>query len=144
MATLIAIVVVGAFDAVLLLPAPTFFAWTAIGALATSAKPIGEMALTPTTRRRLMLAAAVVGGLLILHSASQVTAMALAGKGDRAALARAARVDPGSYRIRMLLARAWVAAGRCDRARPYAEQASALLPRHPAPRAILKRCGKTR
>ena len=28
-ATLIAVVVVGAFDAVLLLPAPTFFAWTA-------------------------------------------------------------------------------------------------------------------
>ncbi len=39
-ATLIAIFVVGAFDAVLLLPVPTYFAWTVVGALATAARPI--------------------------------------------------------------------------------------------------------
>ena len=50
-ATLIAVAVVGAFDAVLLLPVPTLFAWTMIGALASSARPIREIALTPGRRR---------------------------------------------------------------------------------------------
>ena len=40
--------------------------------------------------------------------------------GERKAMESAAAIDPGSYRIRMLLARAWARAGRCDRAIPHA------------------------
>ena len=143
-ATLIALFVVGAFDAVLLLPAPAFFAWTAVGALATSARPIREVILTPTGRRRLAVAVVLVGGGLLLHSASQIAAMALAGGRSREALELAAKVDPGSYRIHMLLATGWRAEGRCDRARPHAERARDLFPNHPAPRVVLRACGRSR
>lgn len=143
-ATLIALFVVGAFDAVLLLPAPAFFAWTAIGALATSARPIREVILTPRGRRRLTIAAAVVGGVLLLHSISQVAAMVLAGSRSRERLELAAKVDPASYRIHMLLATAWRAGGRCDRARPHAERARELFPNHPAPHVVLRACRRNR
>ncbi len=142
-ATLIAIVVVGAFDAVLLLPTPTFFAWTVVGALASTARPIGEIALPPRTRRRLLVALAIVGGLLLARSVSQVAAMALSA-GSRDAMEWATRIDPSSYRLHMLLARHWRAEGRCDRGRPHAERARDLFPNHPAPRVVLRACGRTR
>ena len=56
-------------------------------------------------------------------------------------MARAAAIDPGSYRIRMLLARAWARAGRCDRAIPLARDARELFPNHPAPQQLLRACG---
>jgi O-antigen ligase len=140
-ATLIAVVVVGAFDAVLLLPAPTLFAWTTVGALASSARPIREIPLTPPLRRWLMVGAALVGGLLALRGGSQVVAMALSDGGTRKQMELAARIDPGSYRIHMVLAQQWRSAGRCDLARPHAMRAAALFPNHPAPRALLKACG---
>jgi O-antigen ligase len=143
-ATLIALFVVGAFDAVLLLPAPAFFVWTAVGALATSARPIHEAILTPAGRRRLTVAGVVVGGVLLLHSVSQIAAMAIAGGRSREALELAAKVDSGSYRIHMLLATGWRADGRCDRARPHAERARDLFPNHPAPRVVLRACGRRR
>ncbi len=139
-ATLIALFVVGAFDAVLLLPAPAFFAWTTIGALATSARPIHEAILTPSGRRRLTVAVSLVGGALLLHSVSQVAALALAGGRSREGLELAAKVDPGSYRIHMLLATAWRDERRCDRARPHAERARELFPNHPAPHVVLRAC----
>ena len=143
-ATLIAIVVVGAFDAVLLLPAPAFFVWTTVGALASTARPIRELPLTPLARRRVVIAVAVIGGLLLARSLAQVTAMALATKGDRERMELAARVDPGSYRIHIGLAQAWRRAGRCDRARPHAERARDLFPSHPAPQVVLRACRRAR
>jgi hypothetical protein len=140
-ATIMAIVVVGGFDAVILLPAPAFFACTVVGALASSARPIRAIQLSAIAGRRLRIAVAVVGAGLLMHSLSQVTAMALADDGSRAALELAAKVDPGSYRIHMRLAQQWRAAGRCDRARPHAERASQLFPNHPAPRVVLRACG---
>jgi O-antigen ligase len=143
-ATLIAIVVVGAFDAVLLLPAPAFFAWTAIGALASTARPVREMVLTPASRRRLMLGIGIAGGALVIRSLAQVAAMAIAADGTRDRMELAARVDPGSYRIQVALAQGWRTAGRCDQARSHAEHAAALFPHHPAPRSVLRACGKGR
>jgi len=144
MATIIAVVVVGAFDAVLLLPTPAYFAWTVVGALASSARPIREVALSPLARRRLTVAVAVVGGVLLIHSLSQVTAIVVSDGGTRKALELAAKVDPGSYRLHMRLAQEWRAAGRCDRARPHAERARELFPNHPAPRVVLRVCGGKR
>jgi hypothetical protein len=139
-ATVIALVVVGAFDAVLLLPTPTFFAWTVIGALASSARPIRQVPLSPLGRRRLTVAVAAVGGVLLIHSFSQVAAIAISNGGSREALELAAKVDPGSYRVHMRLAQQWRAAGRCDRAVAHAERARRLFPNHPAPKAVLRRC----
>jgi O-antigen ligase len=142
--TLLALLVVGAFDAVLLLPAPAFFVWTAIGALASTARPIHEVPLEGPVCRRAFAGAAVVGGLLVLYALSQVVAMAVASRGDKAALELAGRLDPGSYRIQIALAQGWRRAGRCDRARPHAERARDLFPQHPAPRVVLRACGKAR
>jgi hypothetical protein len=143
-ATIIAVVVVGAFDAVLLLPTPTFFAWTVIGTLASSARPIREVTLSPLGRRRLTVAVAAVGGVLLIHSFSQVAALAISDGGSREALELAAKVDPGSYRIHMRLAQQWRAAARCDRARPHAQRARELFPNHPAPQVVLRACGGKR
>jgi O-antigen ligase len=139
-ATLIAVVVVGALDAVLLLPAPTLFVWTTVGSLASGARPIGEIALTPGRRRALVAIVAIVGGILILRSSAQVVAMGLSDGGSRRQMELAAAIDPGSYRIQMVLAQQYRAARRCDLARPHAERAAALFPNHPAPKALLKAC----
>lgn len=141
-ATLIAIGTVGAFDAVMLLPVNTLFGWTIVGTLASSARPIREIRLTARSRRYLMLAAAAVGILFLWRSTAQVLAMGLFSTGKGAAMERASRVDPGSYRIHMLLAQSWQAAGRCDRARPHAEAAESLFPNYPAPRQVLQVCRK--
>ncbi len=143
-ATLIAVGVVGAFDAVLLLPVPTFFAWTIIGALASSARPIGEVSLTRTTRRRLFLAAAVVGGLFLARTMSQLVAMGLYSSGKESSMELASRLDPGNYRIHMLLGLGRRKAGGCERARPHAEAAAALFPENSAPRELLRACGVRR
>jgi O-antigen ligase len=138
-ATLLALVVVGAFDAVLLLPAPAFFVWTTIGALASTARPIRELSLTPPVHRRVLLAVAVLGGVLVVRSLAQVVAMAAAAEG-RGGMELAARLDPGSYRIQIALAQEWRRAGRCDRAREHAERARDLFPNHPAPTVVLRAC----
>ena len=140
-ATLIAVTVVGAFDAVLLLPVPTLFVWTIIGALASSARPIREIPLPPKTRRGVLIAVALLGTLFVARSAAQTIAMSVFSRGSRAAMETAAAIDPGSYRIRMLLGRAWARAGRCDRAIPHATAARDLFPNHPAPAQLLRACG---
>jgi O-antigen ligase len=140
-ATLIAIAVAGAFDAVLLLPVPTLFAWTLVGALASSARPIREIPLTSRSRRNLMLGVALVGALFVGRAATQTIAMSAFDGGERKAMERAASFDPGSYRIRMLLGRAWARAGRCDRAIPHATAARKQFPNHPAPAQLLRACG---
>jgi hypothetical protein len=140
-ATLIALAVVGAFDAVLLLPAPTLFAWTALGALASSARPIRQISLTGRTRRAAMLGVALVGTVFLARSLAQTVAMGVFADGRRSAMESAVAIDPGSYRIRMLLGRAWARAGRCDRAIPQANAARAMFPSHPAPVQLLRACG---
>ena len=140
-ATLIAIGVVGSFDAVLLLPVPSLFAWTVLGALTSSARPIGEVPLTSERRRAAMIGVTIVGILFAGRSAAQMIAMSVFSGGDRQAMEAAATIDPSSYRIRMLLGRAWARAGRCDRAIPHAAAARALFPNHPAPRQLLRACG---
>ncbi len=140
-ATLIAVAVVGAFDAVLLLPVPTLFTWTVIGTLASSARPIREVALPPPRRRAALIGVALVGLLFAWRSAAQTIAISVFSGGDRRAMETAAAIDPGSYRIRMLLGRAWARAGRCDRAIPQATAARKLFPNHPAPRQLLRACG---
>ena len=141
-ATVITVAVVGSFDAVLLLPAPTYFAWAIVGALATTARPVRELALDTGRRRRLLLAAAAIGSLFLLPAAARTVAMtvyATAERRERRELAT--RLDPGSYRIHMLLAQAWRAAGRCERARPHARAAAELFPHYPAAGRLLRLCG---
>jgi hypothetical protein len=143
-ATLLAVVVVGALDAVILLPVPTLFAWAIIGALTSSARPVREVVLSRRSRRALMAGGALVGALFICRSAAQMAAMGLYSSGKRDAMELASRVDPGSYRIQMLLGKSWLQRGRCDQARLHAQAARDLFPNHPAPARVLRACGGAR
>jgi hypothetical protein len=133
--------VVGAFDAVLLLPLPTLFVWTILGALASSARPLRVVPLTRRSRRGALAAVALVGLVFLGRSTAQTVAMGVFDGHERTAMERAAAIDPGSFRIRMLLALAWARAGRCDRAIPHASAARALFPSYPAPARLLRACG---
>lgn len=74
--TLLITVVVGAFDAVLLIAAPTLIAWTAFGALSHSGRPRVTLAPSPRVRRWWITLGATIGVLIVVRSALQVVAMA--------------------------------------------------------------------
>ena len=143
-ATLLALAVVGSFDAVLLLPIPTFFSWIIIGTLTATARPIREVILTSVSRRWALGAAAIIGFSFVGRSVAETTAMELYDSGKIRTMELGTRVDPGSYRMHMMLAAIWLRAGRCDRVRPHAEAARQLFPNHPAPLRILRSCGVKR
>jgi len=140
--TLVVLAGVSAFDAVLLLPAPTVLTATLLGALVRPPRrAVRIVELSDVRRARLIGAVALVGMLLVVRTVSQLGAMAVFSSGEKmGTLERAGRLDPGSYRIQMLLGYAWRNRGRCDLARPHAEAARALLPNHPAPRQLLAAC----
>ncbi|MCI0354559.1 MAG: hypothetical protein L0099_05905, partial [Acidobacteria bacterium] len=142
-ALLISVAVVGCFDAVLLLPAPTFLVWCAAGALAPPTPPRRTWTIPLSGRRRLatLLGICVVAFALLLRSGSQVAAMALYDSArDPAQQERAARIDPANYRIHILLARSYLRRDRCDRALSHAKSASALFPHYPAAQALTRAC----
>jgi Flp pilus assembly protein TadD len=99
--------------------------------------------LAQTPARRLGWTVAVLGALFAGRNASQLGAMAAYGTAGRLAdMERAAMLDPGSYRISMLLGYAWRNRGRCDRAREHGARAQRLYPNHPAPKQLLAACGR--
>jgi O-antigen ligase len=145
--TTAATVLVGLFDAVLLLAVPSLVAWALLGALAAGVggTPRWTPALPTARRQAAIVAVALLGTLFVVRSTSQVVAMATYenGRGARR-FDRAATADPGSYRIRMRAAQA--AFGRGDRARgcEHARAARSLYPRAPEARRLAGRCGGRR
>ena len=140
--TVLAAIVVGGFDAVLLLAAPSLIAWSVFGALAEP-KRATVTSLGGGAREWAPVLVFVVGGLAVLHSALQVGAMRYFTHDTRlATVERAALLDPGDYRIQLHLARAYLARGSCSRARPHARRAHDLFPHAPEPRQMLAACGE--
>ncbi len=143
-ATLAATLVVGCFDASLLLAPPTLFVWTLAGALATPAAVRMSIPLSTATARGL----AIVGGsiivalLLSLRSATQLASMAMFSSATTVgAYDRASLVDPGSFRIQMRIAEIAAGRGRCDLVKRHAIRAHALFPSAPEPAHLLAPCG---
>src|SRR5918992_631434 len=89
--TLLVTAVVGAFDAVLLLGAPSLIAWGLFGILA----PPGARwtrSISEGTRHSLLVVAVAVGAVLIVRSASQIVAMSVYPEiGDLRGVERASR-----------------------------------------------------
>lgn len=142
LATLVAAGVAGTFDAVLLLALPAFFVWTSAGALygGQATLPVAVDEQTGGERRQaglpvlhvLLVLMAAVGAV---RSASQLVAMEMyVAHGDRASLQRAARIDPGSYKLHLRLARG--GKGRCE----HALAARALYPNAEAARRLARGC----
>lgn len=143
--TVITTIVVGCFDAVLLLAVPSLVSWSLLGALAASVGPKARWTpdLDGGRRRVAMVALATVGTLSSLRAASQIGGMAIAESGRSWRVAeRAALVDPGSYRLRMRAADAAAARGDCRRAIGHARAAREMFPTAPAPRRLIRRCGR--
>ena len=148
-ATVLAIVAVGAFDAVLLLPAPSLIAWSILGALAGSLEPPpaerGSIRVPVFMQRVAIVIVLVAGGAAVVRSASEVVAMALyvaatrTGVNDHT-LELATRMDPGSYRIQLRLAESYAHGRSCSRARAHSAAARALFPNAAAPRHVLAEC----
>jgi hypothetical protein len=139
-AVLAATVTAGAFDAVLLLAAPSFLTWTAVGALGADDAGLGAGARRPRGWRVLagaLLAVAAVG-------AAHLGAMALASTGRDRAIDVAARLAPGDYRIQLRAAQVAQQSGRCEAARHRAATAQALAPTAAAPARVLRACSPAR
>jgi O-antigen ligase len=141
LATIVAVVIVGAFDAVMLLPTPSAIFWPALGALAA---PTTARIAIPLPRAFRLAASGLV---LILglgtaaHSVAQLVAMDTYGDGTRVpAVEAASRWDPGSYRIQARLADLDLHHGHCAAARARAERARRLFPSAPEPRRVLAEC----
>lgn len=144
-ATVVITIVVGLFDAVLLLAPPTMCVWLLLGVYAEPASASApRRGLTTGVRQ---WAPVVVFALALMasgRSVLQIAAMQTVSTTTRiSALQRAALFDPGSYRIRLRLAEAELNAGRCDRAKVEARAAHALYPSAAGARQVLADCGES-
>jgi len=88
----------------------------------------------------LVFALAVVA---IGRSVFQLAAIATFSTSSRlSAMERASSFDPGSYRIQVRLAQAYLARGDCKHERPHADAARALLPNAGEARRLVAACGR--
>ena len=144
--TIVATMVVSAFDVVLLLGAPSFLVWSILGATSGIRAASGsrrERELT-ISRKSLSLAAAAIILVVLAsaaRSATQTVAMSIVGRGGlTAGWVAGAMWDPGSYRINLRVAELYSRRGRCSVARGYARRAVALFPLAPEARRIRQSC----
>jgi hypothetical protein len=141
--TLVVLLVVGAFDAVLLLPVPALIAWGLLGALSPPAQARRVVELSLPKRVLLGVGVLAVGAIAATRSATQIGAMSIVNATTRASqLERAATLDPGSYRIRVRLADAYLRRGSCSRASQHAGVARGLFPNAAEPKRLLAQCGR--
>ncbi len=139
--TLVVLVTVGAFDAVLLLPVAALIGWALLGALAAPSRERRVYELSTAQRAMVIAGIAVIGGAVVFRSSAQLMAMSVyATSTQRWVLERASTLDPGSYRIRVRLGQLYQRRGDCPRARRHASAAQALFPSAPAPKRTLAAC----
>ncbi len=140
---LVVTVIVSAFDAVLLLPAPALIAWALFGALSAPSTSHGAETGGASRRRWMTLAVLVIGAACVARSAAQLAAMAVFSDArDVRQYDLAGRLDPGSYRIAMKRAAVYEARGNCEEMRAAAIAARALYPNAPEPRRMIRACGR--
>jgi O-antigen ligase len=128
--TAIAALVAGAFDAVLLLALPSLVVWATLGATTAmdEAQPAHRLAAIA------LLALAAIGAA---RSTAQLVAIAIFSEdSSRAALERAAIIDPGNYRLQLRLARSGKRQQRCE----HAAAAHSLFPHAEAAREAMQGC----
>ena len=120
LAIIVATIVAGLFDAVLLLAVPALIVWASLGALTQPSSAVRGPRIVTLVIVILMSAIGVV------RSAAQLVAMEM----YPTRVATAATIDPGNYRIQLRLA------SRCA----HAKAAQALFPNAEESRRVLRRC----
>ena len=142
LSTLVIVLIVGAFDAVLLLPIPALIAWALLGALAPPSRERRGIELSASRRLLAFTMVSIVAAVIVVRSAGQLTAMSLYATSTKvASLERASSMDPGSFRIHVRLAQLYVGRGDCRKAKPHANAARQLFPSSPAARRLSASCG---
>jgi len=140
--TVVATMVVSAFDVVLLLGAPSLLAWSVIGATSGIRREGREATLSPRAWGFSAAGLLVVALLSTARSATQTVSMISVERGGMTAgWVAGAALDPGSYRVNLRVADLYYRRGRCVTARGYARRAAGLFPHASAPRRILNGCG---
>jgi hypothetical protein len=141
--TLAILLVVGTFDAVLLLPVPALVAWTLLGALAAPTRERKVVTLPLPLRALAIVAIGAVGGLALMRSMSQLSAMSIFSTTSRTTrLEEASALDPGSYRIHVRLADGYARRGSCKGVLAHANAARDLFPNAAQPRRLRAACGE--
>jgi O-antigen ligase len=142
LATIVILVTVGTFDAVLLLPVAALVGWALLGALASPSRERRAIELTLPRRILALVLIAAIGALMVFRSGGQLMAMSLYATSARTAtLERASALDPGSYRIHVRLAQLYIGRGDCKRGRVHANAAKQLFPSSPNARRLAAACG---
>jgi O-antigen ligase len=140
--TIVATMVVSAFDVVLLLGAPAFLVWSVIGATSGIRTEGRESKLSTRTWGFATIGLLIIVLVSTARSATQTMSMMTVGRGGMmAGWVNGAEWDPGSYRINLKLAQFYYRRGHCATARAYARRAEQLFPHASAPKRILNSCG---
>jgi len=142
MATIVVLVTVGTFDAVLLLPVAALVGWALLGALASPSRERRGIDLTTPRKLIALVVIAVIGALIVVRSGGQLMAMSLYATSARTAtLEQASALDPGSFRIHLRLAQLYIGRGDCKRGRVHAATAKKLFPSSPTAKRLAASCG---
>ena len=139
--TVVATMIVSAFDVVLVLAAPAFLVWSILGA--TSGIRRNTRGVTISSRALGLASVMLVVFSLIsaVRSVTQTMAMTYVGRGAfTAGWVTGALWDPGSYRINLRVAELYSRRGHCSTARGYARQAVSLFPHSPQAKRIARSC----
>jgi len=143
--TIVATVVVSAFDAALLLAAPTLLVWALLGALRDPRAATQGLTISRGVHQWAPALAFALGALAVGRSVCQSVAMDIFNGTSRTSrIETASFLDPGSYRIHVRLAESYAERGNCARVIPHARAARSLFPNAAEPRQLLAQCGRRR
>jgi hypothetical protein len=134
---LVAGLVTGFFDAVLLLAAPSYLVWTGVGLLSSPPRrPLGRPLIGGKAPGGLRWGGVLVTLALVGLTGTHAVAIGITGDDPRrATLELASRLAPGEHRLHILLAER----GRCENARAAAR----LMPHHGEVARLAKGCGSS-
>src|SRR3954466_11381339 len=139
--TIVATMVVSAFDVVLVLAAPAFIVWNVLGATSGVRRPQRELSVSPPALGFAAAALLVLTVAAAARSVGQTVSMMSVGRGGMTAgWVSGAMWDPGSYRINLRVADLYSRRGHCSVARQYAHRAVSLFPNAPAAKRVARNC----
>jgi O-antigen ligase len=139
--TVVTTMVVSAFDVVLVLAAPSFLAWSVLGATSGIRRNSREVNVSTRTLGISALLLMLLSLVSVARSVTQTVAMTAVGRGAyTAGWVTGAMWDPGNFRINLRVAELYSRRGHCSIARGYARQAVSLFPHSAQAKRILRGC----
>jgi O-antigen ligase len=139
--TIVATIVVSAFDVVLLLGAPAFLVWSILGVTSGIRRNARDVKVSSSALGVAAAALLLFSLVSTARSLTQLIAMTAVGRGGyTAGWVTGAMWDPGSYRINLRVAELYSRRGHCSVARGYARRAVSLFPNSPGAKRIARNC----